>query len=207
MEQRSKEWFEARKGRFTASQIYRLMGKLTTAKGKQALDTYAFEKAVEVVYGLDEEQVISFDMQRGIDLEPMAFARFSDNKELDFLTVKESPFYPYLDTAGASPDGDVDDNSVLEIKCPRRNKFFKLIANGITEIDPKYIYQMQMQMMVTDTKRCYFFNYLIEDAKEMWHEIIVERDDVVIEEMKKRIEQAEEVKQDYIKLLKSNQQF
>lgn len=207
MEQRSNEWFEARKGKFTASSIHRLMGKLTTQKGKQALDSYSFEKAVEVVYGLEEQQHPSFDMQRGIDLEPLAFARFSDNKELDFIKVKESKFIPYLDIAGASPDGETNDNSVLEIKCPRRNKFFKLIANGIHEIDDKYLYQMQMQMLVTDAEKCYFFNYLVEDAREMWHEIIINRDDSVIEEIKKRIEIAEEIKQDYIGLLKSNKQF
>ena len=96
MEQRSNDWFEARKGKFTASSIHRLMGKEGLAKTKQSIDSYAFEKAVEVVYGLDEDQIISFDMQRGIDLEPLAFARFSDNKVLDFIEVKDSTFIPYL---------------------------------------------------------------------------------------------------------------
>ena len=66
---------------------------------------------------------------------------------------------------------------------------------------------MQMQMLVTNTEKCYFFNYLVEDATEMWHELVIERDENTINLIKQRIDFAENIKQDYVKLLKQNQQF
>lgn len=206
--QRSEEWFEMRKGRFTASNIIRLLGKETLAKTKQSIDTFSFEKAVETVFGLDkEDDYISLDMQRGIDLEPLAFNKFKELKEFEFIDVKECIFFPYGENSGASPDGLVGKDAILEIKCPRRTKFFKLVANGANEIDSKYIAQMQMQMLCTNSNKAYFFNYLIENNKEYYHEIIIERDEAMIDLIKERIKIATEIKLDYITKLALNKQW
>ena len=205
MLQRSKEWFEARRGRFTASDIVRLLGKEGLKKTKQSIDTYAFEKAVETIYGVQEqEDFLGKDIERGITLEPMAFNRFSDIKSFDFLIVDECTFIPYGNHAGASPDGYVRDNSNLEIKCPRRNKFFKVVANGSDEISPQYYAQMQKQMLVSETEKTYFFNYYLENNIEYWHELIVHRDDAMIDLIKERIKQASEIKLEYIEKINKN---
>lgn len=230
MLQRTEEWFEIRKGRFTASRISELLAdgrrdmtdeemiqyKKDNPKGKRktidthgdGLDTYAFNKSVEVVYGLEEEEeFLSKDMQRGIELEPLAFDKFKGIKELEFMEVNECSFFPFGTHAGASPDGLVNKDAILEIKCPKRNKFFKYVANGSKEIDSKYIAQIQMQMMCTNSNRAYFFNYLIDNGKEYWHEIIIERDEVMIQLIKDRIEIATKIKLEYIDKLKNNKQF
>jgi len=208
LDQRSKEWFEMRKGRFTASDIVRLLGKEGLKRTNDSIDSFAFEKAVEVVYGLDEDDtLISFDMQRGIDLEPLAFSKFKELKQLDFIDVSNCIFFPYGEHAGASPDGLVGNNSVLEIKAPRRNKFFKYVANGINEVEKKYIAQMQMQMLSTKSDKAYFFNYLLENGKEYYHEIIISRDEKMIDLIKSRIEIATNLKLDYINKLIKNRQF
>ena len=203
--QRSDEWFEMRKGRFTASEINKLLG----VKGLGLTgESYAFEKAVESVYGLsDDENFVTFDMQRGIDQEPLAFAKFKELKALDFIDVQECVFFPFGEHAGASPDGLVGTDAILEIKCPKRNKFFKLVANGESEIDKNYIAQMQHQMLCTNSNKAHFFNYLIENGKEYWHEIIIERDEVMIELIKERIKLATEIKLNYISKLKLNKQY
>jgi putative phage-type endonuclease len=205
MLQRSDEWFEMRKGRFTASEINKLLG----VKGLGLTgESYAFEKAVESVYGLsDDENFVTFDMQRGIDQEPLAFAKFKELKALDFIDVQECVFFPFGEHAGASPDGLVGTDAILEIKCPKRNKFFKLVANGESEIDKNYIAQMQHQMLCTNSNKAHFFNYLIENGKEYWHEIIIERDEVMIELIKERIKLATEIKLNYISKLKLNKQY
>ena len=123
------------------------------------------------------------------------------------MNVKNCVFFPLKEHAGASPDGLVNDDAILEIKAPRRKKFFKLVANGIDVVDQKYIAQMQMQMLCTNSNRAYFFNYLIENGKEYWHEIIIERDDVMIDLIKERIELATKIKLDYINKLQTNKQF
>lgn len=205
MLQRSKEWFEARRGRFTASNIHRLLGKESLKKTKQSIETYAFEKAVEYLYGIEEEpEFLSKDLERGIKLEPMAFNRFKELKGFEFIDVKESTFIPFGEHSGASPDGCVSDNSNLEIKCPRRNKFFKIIANGNIEIPLQYHAQMQMQMLCSNTEKTYFFNYYIENGIEYWHELIVDRDEGMINLIKDRIEKATVIKLDFIEKINRN---
>ena len=206
-EQRTQAWYKKREGRFTASQIHRLLGKEGLKRTKDSIDNFAFEKAVETLYGREEDGFVSEDMRRGIVLEPLAFKLFQQLKFHEFLDVSECGFYDFGKHAGASPDGRVSNNSNLEIKCPRRNKFYKLVANGIEEIDTQYIAQMQMQMLATNTERSYFLNYFIDGGLEYWHEIIVERDEVMIDLIKSRIEIAAEIKEGYIEKIKSNKQY
>lgn len=206
MLQRSEDWFEARKGRFTASDIHKLLGVRGLG---QTGESYIFEKAVEEVFGLEdnEDDFVSKDIQRGITLEPLAFRKFKELKEFDFLDIQETTFFPYGSHAGASPDGLVGNDAILEIKCPRPTKFFNLVAKGFDAIDKEYIAQMQMQMLCTNSNKAYFFNYIIFNGKEMWHEIEVNRDEKMIELIKERIEQAIKIKQDFVEYLITNKQF
>lgn len=205
MLQRSNDWFDARKGRFTASEIHKLLGVRGLG---QTGESYIFEKAVEDVFGLDEENnFTSIDMQRGVTLEPLAFRKFKEIKEFEFLDVQETTFFPYGLDAGASPDGLVGDNAILEIKCPRSTKFFNLVAKGYDAIDKEYIAQMQMQIMCTNSEKAYFFNYIIFNGVEMWHEIEINRDEKMIDLIKERIEQAIKIKNEYKEYLITNKQF
>lgn len=206
MLQCSEDWFEARKGRFTASDIHKLLGVRGLG---QTGESYIFEKAVEEVFGLEdkEDEFVSKDIQRGVTLEPLAFRKFKELKEFDFLDIQETTFFPYGSHAGASPDGLVGNDAILEIKCPRPTKFFNLVAKGIEAIDKEYIAQMQMQMLCTNSNKAYFFNYIIFNGKEMWHEIEVQRDEKMIDLIKERIEQAIKIKQDFVEYLITNKQF
>lgn len=201
--QRSKEWFDVRLGRFTASQIDNLLG----VKGLGLTgESYIFDKAVELVFGEDEDEgFTTWDMQRGTELEPIAFRKFKELKELDFIDVQETSFFCYGEHAGASPDGLVGKDAVLEIKCPRPTKFFKLVKDN--QIDKVYISQMQMQMLCTNSKRAHFFNYIIYNGVEMWHEIIVERDEKIIDLIKQRLEEAIIIKNEFMQYLIENKQF
>jgi len=200
--QRTESWLKDRYGKFTASEIVKLLGiKGLGETGK----TYAIEKAIEELYGEFEEPFISYDMQNGIDTEPLAFEKFKQLKGLEFLEVEKCGFFNFGEHAGASPDGLVSDNSVLEIKCPKSTTFFKLVATN--EIDAKYYAQMQMQMLCTGANKAYFFNYLVHDGTEYYHEIIVERNQVMIEKIKDRINEAVEIKTEYINLINKNKQW
>lgn len=200
--QRTNEWKIQRYGKFTASEIIKILGVRGLGEtGKN----YAIDKAIEQLYGEFEEQYISFDMQNGIDTEPLAFAKFKELKELEFLEVSNCGFFELNEHIGASPDGLVSDNAVLEIKCPKSSTFFKLVATN--EVDPKYIAQMQMQMYCTGREKAYFFNYLIHEGNEYWHEIIVNRDDALIEKIIDRLKEAIKIKEEYINLINKNKQW
>lgn len=199
--QRSLEWHEQRLGKFSASEIYKLMGVRGLGEtGKN----YAFDKAVETLYGQTEDNFVSYDMQRGIDLEPLAFAKFTEIMSEDFINVSECGFFD-CGTFGASPDGLVGTDAVLEIKCPTATTFFKLVATN--EIKDQYLYQMQLQMIATNTNKAYFFNYFVLDGQEFWHKIEIDRDESICEKMLDRIKEANEIKENYINQLKLKQQW
>lgn len=203
-EQLSEQWFAIRNGKFTASKIDSLLG--IKGLGKTG-ETYCFEKAVELIEGEQEEQFTSFDMQRGIEHEPYAYNKFKEIMSLEFKLVSKAEFVLYGENAGASPDGLVSDNSVLEIKCPKRAKFYRYIIDGIKAIDDVYYNQMQMQMLATKCDKAYFFNYIIINGTEKWHTIIVPRDEDRIELIKSRIEEAVIKRDEYVKTIISNKQF
>jgi len=200
--QRIDSWKQQRYGKFTASEIIKILGVRGIGEtGKN----YAIDKAIESLYGEFEENYISFDMQNGIDTEPLAFAKFKELKSLEFLEVTNCGFFDNCEHSGASPDGLVSDNAILEIKCPKSSTFFKLVATN--EVDPKYYAQMQMQMLSTDRNKAYFFNYLVHEGTEYHHEIIVERDEVMIEKIKERLQEVIKIKNEYINKIKTNQQW
>lgn len=201
-EQRSEDWKKERYGKFSASEIYKILGVRGLGEtGK----TYAIEKAIEELYGEMEENFVSFDMQRGIETEPLAFDKFKEIKGLEFLEVENCSFFKYGEHSGASPDGLVSDNSVLEIKCPKSTTFFELVATN--EIDKKYFAQMQHQMLCSNREKAYFFNYLIHDGTEYYHTIEVDRCEKTIELIKERLDEVIKIKLEYINLINKNKQW
>lgn len=200
--QRSPEWYAKRNGKFTSSRINDLMG--IKGLGKTG-ETYAFELAVDIVEGRNDDDFMSYDMKVGVETEPYAFDQFRQNKSIEFLEVNTCDFFELNSNTGGSPDGIVSDNSVLEIKCPKPNKLFRLVVDGL--IDQVYIDQMQHQMWVTGCKQAYFFNYCIYNGEPKWHEIIVPRDQDRIDLMKVRINEAVILRDQFIDLLKSNRQY
>lgn len=198
--QRSLVWYQERYGKFTASKIIDLLG----VKGLGLTgETYAVERAIEQLFGEVEEGFTSKDMQRGIDLEPTAFAKFVEVHPN--LKVQNCSFFAYGEHAGASPDGLVDEDAILEIKCPKGKKFFRLVAEE--NIDKIYIAQMQMQMLATGRNKAYFFNYLELDGKVYHHTIIVERDEAMIDLIKERLDEAIAIKKSYMELINSKKQW
>ena len=201
--QSSPEWHASRVGKFTSSRIVELMG--IKALGKTG-ESYAIEKAIEYfIEPSEDDNYISFDMQRGLDLEPLAFAKFKDIKEKEFITVEPGGFVPCNKDTGSSPDGFVSDDAVLEIKCPKKETFFRVVLTG--EIDKKYFAQMQHQMYCTNRSKAYYFVYFIQDGEELWHCIEVERDEDFIKKMVGRIAEAVAKRDEYIETIKNNKQF
>lgn len=225
----SNEEREIRRGKPSASEIHKLLtgGKrpmtdveraeakankskrktVDTMFGDTAL-TYISEKAYELEFGIDmDDELDSFDIRRGNDLEPLAFQKHKELMAYEFIDVVEGFWVSWGKNSGCTPDGMVGTDAVLEIKCPRAKKFFGLVKNGYDSIDKEYIAQMQMQMMITNSKRCHFFNYIIYNGEPMHHEIIIDRDENMIDDIKNRIEQAVIIRDEYVEQLRTNKQF
>lgn len=200
-EQRSPEWYQIREGKITASPILNILGTITHATTKKAIDNLAMKLAIESVYGMIESDFVSFDMQRGIDLEPSAFRFASDLLGAKFIDCSEIGFAMYNEHIGASPDGLCSDNSVLELKCPNIENFFKLQIKE--EIDQKHYAQMQHQMLCTNTDKAYYMAYCCHKGQEFHYMETVPRDEEMIEIIKERCEMVIELKLSYIDKLKN----
>jgi hypothetical protein len=204
-EQRSAEWKEQRRGSFTSSRIHELMAVKGLGVGA---DSYCFELAIDTLCGLDESgSYESFDMQRGNELEPIAFQLFKEKKAADFIDVANCGYIALNKNTGGSPDGVTSDNGLLEIKCPKREKFFKLLYYGLPAIDQLYIDQMQHQMWVAGKSHCYFFNLYVYNGNPITHEILVPRDPVRIDLISQRVSQAIPIRDMYIEKLLLNKQW
>ena len=147
-EQHSEEWFNIRLGRMTASNAVAIGNNGT------GLDTYCYKLAAEILTGKSVEIKNIEAMDRGNEIEPDARATFEFEKNID---VKQIGFASYGDYAGCSPDGLIDNDGLIEIKCPLNNNYVKLLAGG--NIESKYIWQMQMQMAILERSYCYFVAY------------------------------------------------
>lgn len=141
--QGSQEWHEARIGRFTASDA-----KTIASMGK-GLETLAMEKAAEILTNRQKDSFSTTDMDRGRDLE--AEARNAYELETG-IVVRQVGFYVHddMDRVGCSPDGEVEKDGLVEIKCPSDVVYARYLYDGV--IDPKYIAQMQYQMWVAGKK-------------------------------------------------------
>ena len=169
-EQRSAEWFEARKGLLTASQF----GDWLTKSGKvadKARLTAASKCLAEFAGYPDPPPYETEDMRRGTQMEPLAREYFSEMtglavKEVGFAKSKHGWF-------GCSPDGIICDTSAgLEIKCPRPSKLIEYIENG--ELPDLYKAQVHGSMAVTGATEWHFFAWY--ETFPAFH-IVVKRED------------------------------
>ena len=146
--QYSAAWWSIRSGKMTASHAQAI------ASNGKGLDTYVKQIMAEYYSKADPDTYNSAAMNKGLELEPDAATRYMAET---FSTVKEVGFVVHNDFVGCSPDRMVDDDGLLEIKCPSDKVYFELLLNE--KIDTKYEWQMHMQMLITGRKWCDYVVY------------------------------------------------
>lgn len=200
MEQRSSEWYEKRGGKATSSCISKILG----VKGLgETGNTYAFEKAVEIVFGIDlDEGYTSYDMQIGIEREPLAFDAFKSKMELEFNTVETCDFFVLGNDTGGSPDGLVNSKFPLETKCPKPVKYFGILRYGLQECDKEWLQQLNHQMYVLGVEKGYLNLYTIYNGKPYNHFYLVERDEAIIKKIKERLPEWVKLRDEHVEILK-----
>lgn len=158
-------WTEDRVGRFTASEIWKLFVEPRSKKDQwsETAKTYILEKAIEQMTGF-RKQVTNKAMEHGIINEAEAFEKFKSLTAQDWVYTSKQ-YFAIDEISGASPDGvlyhDMDVIAVCDIKCPQPLTYFE---NKLSEeIDKKYFYQIQMQMMATGCDVGYLVYYLASE--------------------------------------------
>lgn len=184
-EQKSPEWFEERLGKVTASCIYKVMAKLKDGKPGADRANYHAQLVTERLTGAAAETYSNAAMQWGTETEPQARAMYRFEKGLDAV---ETGFHthPSIVMSGASPDGLIGDDGLIEIKCPNSATHIATLTGA--GIDRKYLYQMQWQMACTDRQWCDFASFDPRLPLEMQlHVQRIERDDAMIAEIEAEV--------------------
>lgn len=142
IEQGTEEWFEIRKWKMTASHACEI------GNAGKGLQTYCKE-VVRKSISSNTENWSNKHTERGNELEPIARQIY----ELENgVSVEQVGFIEYDEFVGCSPDGLIGEDGGLEIKCPDDKEYFEYLLNGEEAIDSKYIWQVQMNLLVTGRK-------------------------------------------------------
>lgn len=184
-EQQSDEWFAARLGRVTASRF----SDVLMGPGKSGYKTYMMKLLAERMTGMPQETYSNKAMENGIETEPQARDYYVGLQAAGQI-VKQIGFIQLGEDVGASPDGLVGSDGLIEIKCPFPSTHLIYILKN--KFPPQYKAQVQGQLWVTDRKWCDFISFNPEVAnrggRPYWS-IRVEHDEAYIENLKKAIEQ------------------
>ena len=158
-EQRSAEWFAARAGKLTGSKAWLVSDFLKSGKESAARRDYRLQLVCERLTGRPQEDgdgFVNAAMMRGIELEPEARAAYEFYRDATVDGVGFIP-HPSIADTGASPDGLVGEDGLVEIKCPAVATHIETLLSP--SIPEKYFLQMQWQMACTGRQWCDFASY------------------------------------------------
>lgn len=178
------EWHQERLGKATASKIADIIARTKTGYGASRAN-YAAQLIAERLTGAPTETFMNDAMRWGVEKE-------NEARELyEFTTgrfVDQVGFVPHpsMDMAGASPDGLVGEDGLLEIKCPNTATHLDTLVSQ--RIPAKYETQMLWQMASTGRKWADFCSY---DPRMPPHMRLfikrLERDDARIAELESEV--------------------
>jgi putative phage-type endonuclease len=153
--QGSPEWFAVRCGKVTASRVADVIAKTKTGYGASRAN-YAAELIAERLTQTTAPSFSNAAMQWGTDQEPHARAAYSFLHDVD---VEEIAFvdHPEIAMSGASPDGLVGLDGLVEFKCPNTATHLDTLLSET--VPGKYITQMQWQMACTGRAWCDFASF------------------------------------------------
>jgi len=154
--QGTEEWFAQRIGKVTASRINDVMATLKSGGEAATRKNYRAQLIAERLTGTKAYSFTNAAMQWGIDNEPIARAMYeiktgSDVEQVGFVD------HPSIAMTGASPDGRVGNNGMLEIKCPNTATHIEYLLAGVAPTE--YHNQMLWQMECDGRDWCDFVSF------------------------------------------------
>lgn len=129
MIQGSPEWLAARCGRATASRFSDVLATIKTGEAAERRN-YKAKLVCERLTGIVEDSYTNAAMQWGTDNEP--FARVAYEAQTGNL-VEQVAFIPHPELMiGASPDGLIEADGAIEIKCPNTATHIDSLLKGMS---------------------------------------------------------------------------
>ena len=187
IQQGSEDWFAQRLGKITASRISDLMATIKTGESASK-KKYRNELIRERLTGKRIDHYVNSHMDRGTDLEPLARASF-EIKTNCFVTQVGFITHPIITMAGASPDGLINDDGLIEIKVPMPETHLDYILDNNNYFKARYYNQVQFQLAcLPERKWCDLVSYDPDMPDDLQlHIVRVDRDDDYIQKIETEI--------------------
>ncbi len=143
------------------------------------------ELIAERLSGTRTEGFTNAAMQWGTETEPEARSAYQFHINARVVQVGFIP-HPSIADTGASPDGLVGDDGLVEIKCPNTATHIETLRGG--SLPEKYFLQMQWQMACTGRDWCDFASYdpRLPESMRLFVDR-VKRDDAAISAIEKDV--------------------
>ncbi len=156
--QRSEAWFEARKGKITASTAAACLGldehRGPLAAYNEIMGLGSRKESRAATWGLQNElrAIAAYEVMSGCLVEPTGFW--------------VHPHFPWL---GASPDGLIGTDGMVEVKCP---------VNPLKLATEAQIIQCRIQMTCTGRDWCDWFAWQEEEhiLVNVWRDLVAEQE-------------------------------
>lgn len=219
--QHSLDWYRARLGRFTGSQVGRLM---KSGRGKDDIfskDALTYINEIVAERMLNPSVVMVDDLFEEYLMQVTASSKamaWGNDQEMNARGMYQSITKRKVTSCGAiqmfayfadSPDGlCLDDDGAIEIKCPANKTHTEYLASvhdaeGLKAIKPEYYWQCMAHMAASGAEWCDWMSYCPFNKKPL-HVVRLERDSSAIALMLDRLEQAEAIAQDIITKISGN---
>jgi len=183
--QGSPEWFAARLGKVTASRVADIVARTKTGVSASRA-TYRAQLVCERLTGMPQDSFKSPAMEWGTLTEPDARAayEFETNRKVETVGFVQHPGFIH---AGASPDGLVGEDGLIEIKCPNTATHIETLLKRC--VPNKYLTQIQWQLAVTGRAWCDYVSFDARLPERMRLYIQrVKRDEATIADLEKNVE-------------------
>jgi predicted phage-related endonuclease len=155
-DQRSESWFAARCGRLTGSRAGDMLATIKSGEAAARRD-YKLQLVCERLTGQPQEDgFVNAAMQRGIALEPAAFAAY---EALTGQVVRRTGFLAADDLlVGCSLDGDVENFAgIVELKCPKSATHLRYLRDG--GVPKEHLPQLRHNLWVSGAAWADFLSY------------------------------------------------
>jgi putative phage-type endonuclease len=151
--QRSKEWFDLRMNRLTASDLAQALGKGKFGNRKQLLEKKAFPETVVF-------NSFMAPLKWGVMFEEMGMRCYQQS--VNSVKLYEFGLIPNneIKCFGASPDGITETGIMVEMKCPYKRK----CTNDVPE---QYYLQIQGQLATCNLSNCDYVECYFEAYNDM----------------------------------------
>lgn len=205
----TKEWKVARNGRFTPSELYRLMTEPKSKADKLSVGaiSYIKEKVTETLIEdfTDETQFTNAATAWGNSYEDEAISMFADLSDSEII---KPGFIEQNEYFGGTPDGiSADGKFGIEVKCPYNPSIHldNLFLNPVefAKARKEYYYQIQGYALLTGIEDWYFISYdpRQQEIFQLKH-ILIKRDKETQKRIVEKLKLANEYKQTLINNLK-----